>query len=124
MSLSELLDRFVGGEDNLADRRARRCRQAGGEHFDVLALLVEARNQEIVKLVGLDAEDRFFLGDQSFFDHLDGDANGGAPGTLAVARLQHVQAAVLDGELEVLHVAIVLFQARGDFAQLVVDLRA
>ncbi len=57
-----------------------------------------------------------------FFDHLDGDANRGASGALAVARLQHVQAAVLDGELEVLHVAVVLFQPRGDFAQLVVDL--
>ncbi len=61
------------------------------------------------------------LRDQPFFHHLDGNANRGAAGALAVARLQHVQAAVLDGELEVLHVAIVLFQTRGDFAQLVVD---
>ena len=44
-----------------------------------------------------------------------------ASGALAVAGLQHVELAVLDGELEVLHVAIVLFQARGDLAQLVVD---
>ena len=93
----------------------------GGEHFDVLALLVEAGHEEVVELVGLDAEDGFFLRDQAFFHHLDGDANRGAPGALAVARLQHVQAAVLDGELEVLHVAIVLFQPRGDLAQLVVD---
>ena len=119
--LVELLHRFVGGEDDLSDRRARRCRQSGREHFDLLALLVEARHQEVVKLVGLDAEDGFFLRDQPFLHHLDGDANRGATGALAVARLQHVQAAVLDGELEVLHVAIVFFQPRGDFAQLVVD---
>ena len=58
-----------------------------------------------------------------FFHHLDGDADRGTPGALTVARLQHVQAAVLDGELEVLHVAIVLFQPRGDLAKLVVGLR-
>ena len=120
--LVELLDRLFGGEDDLSDSRARRCRQAGGEHFDVLALLVEAGDEEVVKLVRLDAEDGFFLRDQAFFHHLDGDADRGAAGALAVARLQHVQAAVLDGELEVLHVAIMLFQARGDLAQLVVDL--
>ncbi len=59
--LVELLDRFVGGEDDLSDRRARRGRQAGREHFDVLALLVETGDQEVVELVGLDAEDGFFL---------------------------------------------------------------
>ncbi len=59
--LVEFLDRFFGGEDNLPDSRARRCRQAGREHFDVLALLVEAGHEEVVKLVRLDAEDGFFL---------------------------------------------------------------
>ena len=55
------LDGFVGGEDDLADGRAGRCRQSGGEHFDLHALFVEARNQEVVELVGFDAEDGFFL---------------------------------------------------------------
>ena len=35
--------------------------------------------------------------------------------------MQHVKLAVLDGELEILHVAVVLLQPRGDFAQLVID---
>ncbi len=59
-----------------------------------------------------------------FFDHLDGNADGGTAGALAVAGLQHVELAILDGEFEVLHVAVVLLQAGGDLAQLVVDLRA
>ena len=55
-------------------------------------------------------------------DHVDGDADGGQAGALAVAGLQHVELAILDGELEVLHVAIVLFHLPGDGAQLLVDL--
>src|SRR6478752_5297287 len=47
---------------------------------------------------------RLFLGDQFLVDHLDGDAHAGEPGALAVAALEHVERAVLDGELDVLHV--------------------
>src|ERR1019366_339491 len=119
--LVELFHRFVRGEDDLTDRRARRRRQSGREHINVLALLIQTRNQKVVELVGFDAEDGLFLRDQAFLDHLDGDPHGRASGALAVTRLQHVEAAVLDGELKVLHVAIVFFQPRGDFAQLVVD---
>ena len=54
-------------------------------------------------------------------DHVDGDADGGQAGALAVAGLQHVELAILDGELEVLHVAVVLFHLAGDGAQLLVD---
>ena len=84
--------------------------------------LVETWHQEFVKLVGIDAEDRFFFGDQALVHHLDGDAHRRRPGALAVAGLQHVELAFLDGELEILHVFVVLFQTRSDFAQLVVHL--
>ena len=117
-----LLDGFLGGEDDLADSRAGRSRQAGGEHFDLLALFHEARNQEVVKLVGLDAEDSFLLRDEALADHVDGDADRGQAGALAVARLQHVELAILDGELKILHVAIVLFHAPVMSLQLLVDL--
>ena len=50
------------------------------------------------------------------------DAHRGQSGALAVARLQHVELAVLDGELEILHVFVVLFQPRGDVAELVVNI--
>ena len=42
--------------------------------------------------------------------HVHRDLDGGLAGALAVAGLQHVELAFLDGELEVLHVAIVLLQ--------------
>ncbi len=119
-----VLDGVFGGEDDLADSSAGRGRQSGGEHFNFLALFHEARNQEVVELVGLDAMNGFFLRDEALVDHVDGDADSGQAGALAVTRLQHVELAILDGELEVLHVAVVLFQAAGDGAQLLVDLRA
>ena len=119
-----LLDGFFGGEDDLADSRAGRGRQAGGEDFDLLALFDQAGNQEVVKLVGLDAVDGFFLRDELFLDHVDGHANSGQAGALAVAGLQHVELAILDGELEVLHIAVVLFHAAGDGLQLLVAPRA
>ena len=66
--------------------------------------------------------DGFFLRDEAFAHHINGDANGGEAGTLAVAGLQHVELSILDGELEILHVAIVLFHLPGDGAEMVVDL--
>ena len=121
-ALLVMLHGIFRGEDDLADSRARRCRQAGGEHFNLLALFHEARNQEVIQLVRLDAEDGFFLRDEAFAHHVDGDANRGQAGALAVAGLQHVELAILDGELEVLHVAIVLFHLPGNGLEMVVDL--
>ena len=122
VAIGVVLDGVLGGEDDLADRRAGRGGQAGGKHFDLGALFIETRNQEVVELVGLDAEDGFFLGDEAFADHVDGDAYGGQAGALAVASLQHVELAILDGELEVLHIAIMLFHLPGNGAEMVVDL--
>ena len=68
--------------------------------------------QELVELLGLYAQYGFLLIDHALFHHLHGDANGGRTGPLAIAGLQHVQLAVFDRELEVLHVPVVLFEAR------------
>ena len=46
------LDGFFGGEDDLSDGRTGRGRQAGGEDFDLLALLDQAGDEEVVDLVG------------------------------------------------------------------------
>src|SRR5699024_12251094 len=43
-----------------------------------------------------------------------GDLQGGLRGALAVAGLQHEQLAVLDGELHILHDAVVALQTVGD----------
>ena len=74
--------------------------------------------QQLIELLRIDAQHRFLLVDQAFFHHLDGDAHRRRTRALAVAGLQHEQLAVLNGELEILHVAIVILQHGGDFAKL------
>ena len=109
------------GENHAANRGARRCRQSlgdGGQRF--LRSRIQHRMQKLIELLRIDAQDGFFLADQALVDHVHRDAYRGRTGALAIARLQHVEFAVLDGELEILHVAIVLFQAGGDLVKLAV----
>jgi len=67
-----------------------------------------AGDEEVIELVGLDPEDRLFLGDEALLDHVDGNLYRSQAGALAVAGLEHVELGVLNGELEVLHVMVVL----------------
>ena len=76
----------------------------------------------MIKLVRLHAEDRFFLRNQAFFHHLQRDFHGSNTRAFTIAGLQHVQLALLDGELEILHVAIVLFQSISNLAKLAIHI--
>ena len=67
--------------------------------------------------------DRFFLGHQPFARKLDRDPQRGLGGALAGARLQHPELALLDGEFEILHVAVMLFERAVDALQLGKGLR-
>ena len=84
---------------------------------------VEDRPQQLVELLRLDAHERLLVADEALVGHVDGDADGRQAGALAVARLQHEQAAALDGELEVLHVAHLVLERALEPHELVVDLR-
>ena len=64
----------------------------------------------MIQAVRADALDRGRLVDQLLLDHLDGDAHGRGAGPLAGAGLQHVERAVLHGELDVLHFLVVLLE--------------
>ena len=68
----------------------------------------------------LDPRERLVLGDDALVDHVRGNAHGSRRGALAGARLEHVQAATLDRELEILHVAIVALEPTGDVLELAV----
>ena len=70
--------------------------------------------QQLVERGRVDAGDRLLLRDQLVPRHLDGDLERRLGGALAGAGLQHPQFAALDGEFEILHVAVVLFQPVGD----------
>ena len=67
--------------------------------------------QQLVELGRVDAADRLRAGDQPLADHRDRrfDCRGGC--ALGRARLQEVQASVLDRELDVLDIAVVALQS-------------
>ena len=118
----------VGAEDRQAGRRAGGGvqplrQQAPALHRGLLRLRVEPRQQELIDLAGLDARKRFFLRDHSLVDqvHRDLHRRGGRP--LAAPALENEQSALLDRELQVLHVSIVLLEPLGDVQELRVDLR-
>ena len=98
----------------------RRCRWSSFVSF-FSAAGVEDRVQQLIELRRSHAQHGGLLVDQAFVVHLDRDANRRRTRALAVAGLQHVQRALLHGELEVLHVLVVLFELGGDLDELVVD---
>ena len=79
---------------------------------------VELRVQELVELRGVDAAHGLLTGDEAFLDNLDSDAQGGGCRTLAYAGLEHPELALLDGELDVAHVAVVILERQEDTLKL------
>ena len=113
-------------EDDLADRGAGNGVDAGAEDARFQRLLVDLgvddRVEEALDVFGLDAHDGFFFGDQFLVGHVHGHLECGGGSALAGARLEHVELAVFDGELHVLHVAIVFLKFYSNFFELAVDL--
>ncbi len=117
------LHRDVRVEDGAPDGGARRGVQALGDPpGDLAGDRVELVAQELVHLGRLDARDRLGLRDDAVVDHVAGDLHGSRGGPLRVAGLEHVEAAALDGELEVLDVPVVELQLVRDPLELRVRL--
>ena len=110
---------LVGGEHDASDRRTGRGAEAGGQDL-VGRVGGEARVQEPFHLLAGEAADGGGVVDQVLVGHLHGHAQRGSRGALPDTGLQQVQAAVLDGELEVAHVLVALLEAGHDVDQLVV----
>ena len=117
------LDRMLGGQGDATRPGARTGRQALGQHLPLLdraALLIgiERRSHHLDEVIGLHASQTRRRVDQPLIEHVRSDANGGPPGPLAGPGLQHVELAVVDRELDVLHVASVTLQRLAEPAQL------
>ncbi len=78
--------------------------------------------EEEVDLRGLHPKHRFLAADQSFVRHLNRNSYRSLCGPLTRSRLQNPKLAPLDGELHVLHVAIVTLEPLRDSLELTVDL--
>ena len=109
----------VGGEDDFAARGSRRGGQPAAHD---LALLerggVELRMEERVEVAGLDHQHGLFLGAHALVDEIARDLKRGLGGALAVAGLEHEELLVLDGELHVLHIAVVALERPADLLEL------
>ena len=113
--------RLVGGEHRRARCGARAGRQALRQQR-ARRLGIERRMQQLVERGRVDPPHRLGLVDQPLTRHVHRDAQARRGGAFAVAGLQHVQLALLHGELEVLHVAVVLLELLAHLHQLGVGL--
>ena len=77
----------------------------------VVRVRVEPRMEELVELAGVDARDRLLLRDQALLAHRHGGVQGRRGRPLGRARLEEVEHAVLDRELDVLHVAVMALES-------------
>jgi hypothetical protein len=117
------LDGVVGVEHGPTHRRAGR----GVESLDDPPGRLERRGiervaKELVHVSGFDPTDRVLRRDQALLDHVDGDLHRGRGGPFRRPRLEHVQLAAFDRELEVLDVPVVLLELLADPLELRVDL--
>jgi len=83
----------------------------------------EHRLEELVEGLGIDAQEGFVPRDPALADEVDRDPHGGDARALAGPALQHPEAAVLDRELDVLHVAVVPLEQLLDAEELTPDAR-
>ena len=121
VALLSPLGGVLGSEHHLTAGSARGGGKAGADGLGGLqGLGIKHGVQQAVQLLGLHAQHGLFLGDHALVHQVDGDLQGGGGGALAVAGLQHVKFAVFNGELHILHVAVVVFEVMGDALELLV----
>jgi len=78
--------------------------------------------EQLVKLLWLNAENCFIFCDELFCNHIYSHFDSCGAGAFTVAALEHVESSFLNGELHILHVAIVFFKFSADIAELFVNL--
>src|SRR5438034_333533 len=120
------LHRSIGVEDHVSDGSPGRGGQPPSEQAPVRdrplrVLRVQHGEKELSELARRHAEQRGVLIDDALAHEVHGHAHRGGGRALAGACLQEVEPALLDGELDVLHVLVVALEAIGDVEQLVVD---
>ena len=115
---------FLSGKDDLAAGGTGRSCQALADDFGSLqGSGIELGMQQGIQLLGLHAQDSLLLGDHALVHQVACDLQSSLCGTLAVTGLQHIQVAVLNGELHILHIAEVVLQTGCDLNELIVHLR-
>ena len=114
-----LLHGVFSGEDDLAAGSAGGSGQSGSHGLGSLqGFGVELGMEQSVQLLGVEHQQGFLLGLHALVDKVAGNLDGGSGGALAVTGLEHIELAVLHGELHILHIVIVALQQVADFLEL------
>ena len=71
--------------------------------------------EQLIQVIGFDSHDCRFSIDDAFVRHLNGDPHRGVSCSFGSSRLEEVELVLLNRELDVLHVAVMLFQALTSF---------
>eukprot|EP00982_Pelagococcus_subviridis_P013843 31285-Pelagococcus_subviridis.AAC.9 len=109
---------------DLPDRRAGRRGKADADDVrGVPSLVLELRVKQLIHVRRLHERHRGRSVDHPGLDEVDRDLHRAGAGALPAPRLQHVQLALLDRELDVLHVFVVLLEELRVSNQVVVRLR-
>ena len=106
-------------EHDRARRSARRRVQPFRNHLD-RRVRVDHRMEQLVELAGIDPRHRLLGRDHALVDHVHGHLQRSSGGALRGPRLQEVEPTVLDGELDVLRVAVVLLETTKRVEELLV----
>ena len=107
----------IGAQHDLSRGRARRGRKPMRDHR-LLGIGVQRRVKKLVERDRIDPQKRLVARDQPFLGHFHGHAKRCRAGPLAVAGLQHIELVLLNGELDVLHVAVMGLELRAHRVEL------
>ena len=112
-------DSFRSCECKFSRCRTRTCRDSLGQDFNAALVLGSViRQEQLHKISSGDSLQRSFFVDQPFAHHFHGGAHCCDAVSFSISSLQHEQTTTLDGELDVLHVAIMSFQFLANLQQL------
>ena len=75
-----------------------------------------------VKVSGVDHSNGFLLGSHTLVNEVAGNLKSSLSCSLAVTCLEHIKLAVLNGELHILHIAVVLFKCGANLCELLESL--
>ena len=78
--------------------------------------------EESIEVSGIDHRNSLFLCSHALVNEVAGDLESSLSGSLAVSGLEHVELAVLNGELHVLHISVVVLESSANLLELLESL--
>ena len=124
LAVARAFDCFFRGKREFACDSSRACTESSGERDHAFFVLrVKVRQQKFRQLARGNTAQRRLHVDKTFLHHLDSDAYCCVRSSLASACLQHEEFAVFNGELNVLHLLVVLLKLGADLHEMRESLR-